>query len=193
MRRILARVHERGRITEEEYAERRRRPWPSIERGHLHREACLEWVKKMTARPSPRRRPSSTPATTSWAPTASPAPRPQAPPAPSRARAAAAAQRSSTPQPAAAGVGGATGSLRVGPRAAASVGGCLRTRPRLRRHVFTTHDRPSRFPPGARDQAPPPGPHTDTRLILEHTRTRTLDTNLDAPPSLAGVVIIVVP
>ena len=52
--RILARVHERGRITDEEYAEAAPQTlaFDRTEATFTEKQ-CLEWVKKMTARPEP--------------------------------------------------------------------------------------------------------------------------------------------
>ncbi len=63
MHRILAKVHERGRITDDEYE-----PWVDADRSSsiaseatFTEKQCLEWVKSMAPpSPSPRRRPSST-------------------------------------------------------------------------------------------------------------------------------------
>jgi hypothetical protein len=54
VRRILAKVHERGRITDEEYAAAasQKLVFDRKEAGFNERQ-CLDWVKKMTARPEP--------------------------------------------------------------------------------------------------------------------------------------------
>ena len=54
VRRILAKVHERGRITDEDYAaaQTQKLVFDRSSSGLSERQ-CLEWVKKMTARPEP--------------------------------------------------------------------------------------------------------------------------------------------
>lgn len=54
VRRILAKVHERGRITDEDYAaaQSQKLVFDRSDAGMNERQ-CLEWVKKMTARPEP--------------------------------------------------------------------------------------------------------------------------------------------
>jgi membrane peptidoglycan carboxypeptidase len=52
--RILAKVHERGRITDEEYAAAQPQKLVFAKHeGGLNERQCLDWVKKMTARPEP--------------------------------------------------------------------------------------------------------------------------------------------
>jgi len=54
VRRILAKVHERGRLTDEEYAaaQEQKLTFDRTEAGFTERQ-CLDWVKKITARPEP--------------------------------------------------------------------------------------------------------------------------------------------
>ena len=54
VRRILAKVHERGRITDEEYATAQAQKLV-FDRGEatMTERQCLDWVKKITARPEP--------------------------------------------------------------------------------------------------------------------------------------------
>jgi hypothetical protein len=54
VRRILAKVHERGRITDDEYAATAGQPFV-FDRGEASftEKQCLEWVKSMAARPEP--------------------------------------------------------------------------------------------------------------------------------------------
>ena len=54
VRRILAKVHERGRITDEDYAaaQSQKLVFDRSESGMNERQ-CLDWVKKMTTRPEP--------------------------------------------------------------------------------------------------------------------------------------------
>ena len=54
MRRILAKVHERGRISDEDYAaaQSQKLVFDRSEAGMNERQ-CLDWVKKMTSRPEP--------------------------------------------------------------------------------------------------------------------------------------------
>jgi len=54
VRRILAKVHERGRISDEDYAaaQSQKLVFDRSDAGMNERQ-CLDWVKKMTARPEP--------------------------------------------------------------------------------------------------------------------------------------------
>ena len=65
VRRILAKVHERGRITDDEYAADSAQPFVFDRReASFTEKQCLDWVKSMARpSPSPRRRPISTRAT----------------------------------------------------------------------------------------------------------------------------------
>ena len=51
MRRILNKVHERGRLTEEEYAQSMAQPliFDPAGRGGATEAECLAWVKKITS------------------------------------------------------------------------------------------------------------------------------------------------
>jgi hypothetical protein len=54
LHRILAKVHERGRISDEDYATAQPQKLVFTKHeGGLNERQCLEWVKKMTARPEP--------------------------------------------------------------------------------------------------------------------------------------------
>jgi len=54
VRRILAKVHERGRITDEEYATASAQPFVFDRReASFTEKQCLDWVKSMAAKPEP--------------------------------------------------------------------------------------------------------------------------------------------
>ena len=54
----MAKTHERGRLSDEEYDAAQMTPFAFdvTERG-LNEKQCLEWVKQMTARPEPEPEP----------------------------------------------------------------------------------------------------------------------------------------
>ena len=55
LRRIMARMHERGRITDEDYLEAATAPFAfDVSARGMTEKACLEWLKRInTARPEP--------------------------------------------------------------------------------------------------------------------------------------------